>query len=95
MHLEVTLALGSSFHCTFLYAATDKNLRENPFSMLALIAKNVSGPLMVAGDFNCVASLNERLGQVVRFSEVRPLKTSKDTCDLHDMNSNGRFFYLE
>lgn len=54
MHLEVTPALGCSFHCTFLYAATDKNLRETLFSMLELISKNVSGPCMNASDFNCV-----------------------------------------
>lgn len=95
MHLEVTPVLGSGFHCTFLYAATDKKLRVNLFSMLDLIAKNISGPWTVAylqGDFNCVVNLNERLGHVVRLSEVRTFRTCMDTCVLHDMKSNGRFF---
>ena len=58
----MTSVLSSVFHCTFPYAVIDKKLRVNLFSMLDLIAKNISGPWMVAGDFNCVANLNERLG---------------------------------
>ena len=91
IHLEVIPTVGVPFHCTFLYAATDKNLRMHLFSMLNLIAKNVSGPWIVAGDFNCIANLIERLGQVVCLSKVLPLRKCMNTCDLHDMKITGRF----
>ena len=44
------------------------------------------------GDFNCIANLDERIGQRPRSHEVEPLRRCMETCDLHDMKSTGRFF---
>lgn len=93
MHLEVTPTLGRPFQCTFLYTATYKKIRMNMCYMFDAIAKNVSGPWMVVSDFNCVANLNERLGQVNLFLAVPPLRICMDTCELHDMK--WKVFYLE
>ena len=89
---KMVTTLGKSFHCSFVYAVTDKKERTDLFGMLETLAQSASGPWMVIGDLNCVANINERIGQPVRISEVLPLRRCMDHCDLHDMKSTGRLY---
>lgn len=91
MHLEVKPSKGFSFFCTFVYGATNKHERQHMLNHLTLLKNPSTGLWMVIGDFNCVANLNERVGQTVRLSEVLPLRNCMATCEIRDMKYNGRF----
>ena len=44
------------------------------------------------GDFNCIANINERIGQRPRSHEIAPLRRCMEVCEIRDLKSTGRFF---
>ncbi|KAL2897824.1 3-keto-steroid reductase [Bienertia sinuspersici] len=44
------------------------------------------------GDFNCVISMEERIGSTVRQREIDPMRRCISDCDLHDIPYNGHFY---
>ena len=92
IHLEVKPGLGDPFLCSFVYAYLHKKEQIQLLSSLEHVALTVKGPWIAMGDFNCIANLNEKIGQVVRMIEILPLRNCMATCGLHDMKSNGRFY---
>lgn len=92
MHLKVQPSLGTPFFCSFIYAHTDKRDRVLLFSNLEDIVRSCSGPWLVLGDFNCLANINERIGNLVRLSDILPLRNCMTSCGLHNMKCNERFY---
>lgn len=92
IHAEIKPLVGEKFHCTFVYGASDKKGREDLFDQLGHIKFHTTGPWLVTGDFNCIAHMDERMGQRPRHHELAPLKNCMANCELHDLKSTGRFF---
>ena len=59
---------------------------------LETIGATATGPWIVMGDFNCIANLNERIGQKTRLHEIEPLRSRMGNCDIHNLKSRGRLF---
>ena len=89
---KMVTTLGKSFHCSFVYGASDKKGREDLFAQLESVKMHIDGPWLIMGDFNCIVDLNERIGQRPRNHEVEPLRRCMETCEIHDLKSTGRFF---
>ena len=92
IHIKVTPLTGEKIQCSFVYGASDKNGREDLFDQLANLKQQIMGPWLVIGDFNCIANLDERLGQRPRYHELEPLRRCMEICEIHDLKSTGRFF---
>lgn len=92
IHVQVTPNIGEKFHCTFIYGATEKKWRANLFAELENIKRHIDGLWLVLGDFNCIAKLDERIGQTPRNLEIVPLRRCVETCGIYDLKSTGRFF---
>ena len=73
IHLIVNPNVGDSFDCSFVYGATDKNESDIMITELENIGTIVTGPLIVMGNFDCIANLNERIGQKPHLHEIEPL----------------------
>ncbi|KAL9244376.1 hypothetical protein vseg_018157 [Gypsophila vaccaria] len=75
-----------------VYAFNNIQDRTPLWTSLSRISLNTHGPWAVAGDFNCVLSINERMGGNVTDAEKEPFKNCVDDCELVDINSIGSFF---
>ena len=75
-----------------MYGSNDKNIRLEMFAQLKNAAKTVNILWIVLGDFDCLANVNERKGQVVRLFEISPLRSYMHCCNINDMKFSGRFY---
>ena len=92
IHMEVNPLNGENFSFSFVYGANDKKGREDLFNKLESIKNNNVGLWLLMGDFNCIANINERIGQRPHSSELDPLRSCMETCEVHDLKSTRRFF---
>ena len=92
IHLVIYPNVGDTLDCSFVYGATDKNERGIMLTSLETIGATVTGRWIVVGDFNCIANLNDRVGQKPRLHEIDPLRRCMAKCDIHDLKSTVRFF---
>ena len=92
IHVDVNPLNGDNFSYSFIYGASDKKGREELFNELENIKHNIVGSWLLMGDFNCIAHINEQIGQRPRSSELDPLWRCMDTCEIYDLKSTGRFF---
>ena len=46
--------VGGNFMCTFVYGATDKNVRMDLFKQVEDIGQKIDMPWIILGDFNCI-----------------------------------------
>ncbi|KAL9665044.1 hypothetical protein QQ045_020453 [Rhodiola kirilowii] len=53
---------GESMACTFIYASCDKNERQSLFDDLVEYSESISGPWIIAGDFNVISKWDEKRG---------------------------------
>lgn len=44
------------------------------------------------GDFNCVLNMDERLGTLVKNSEILDFSRCVNNCQMEDMKASGSFF---
>ena len=91
IHLDVFPSFSSKFKCTFVYSATDKDVRQDLLNHLEDMNQEISMPWIVLSDFHCIANLNERIGSPPRLHETMPLRHCMESCGLYDLKSNGRF----
>lgn len=77
---------------SFVYGASDKKGRDDLFTQLEGLKPHISGPWLIMGDFNCIANLDERIGQRPRTHELEPLRRSMEVCEVHVLKSTSRFF---
>lgn len=80
IHIEVSPLVGEKFHCSFVYGASDKKGRKELFDHLGCIKQHVTVPWLVMGDFNCIANIEERMGQRPRHHELEPLRNCMANC---------------
>ena len=80
------------FSCSFVYGASDKKGREDLFNQLEGLKLHIIGPWLIMEDFNCIANINERIGQRPRNHEMVPLRRCMEVCEIHDLKSTRRFF---
>ena len=59
---------------------------------LETIGATATGPWIVMGDFNCIANLNERVGQKPHLHKIEPLRRCMENYEIHDLKSTERFF---
>ncbi|KAL9246165.1 hypothetical protein vseg_019735 [Gypsophila vaccaria] len=68
-------------------------MERNPLWLdLRRITQSISWPWTVAGDFNCVLSVTERVGGYVATAEMEPFRDCVDDYDLIDINSAGAVY---
>ena len=72
IHLACKPNTGHPFYYSFVYGFNDKHERLKLLQLL--VSLPCEGSWIVLGDFNCVANLDERLGQHVRLLEFLPLR---------------------
>ncbi|CAO2834817.1 unnamed protein product [Amaranthus hypochondriacus] len=92
IHLKVIPVNEKPFAFSFVYGSNDKEERCFLFNKLNNIASSCVDPWIVLDDFNCLANLDERIGQPVRLHEIQPLRHCMSKCQLFYMRSKGRFF---
>ncbi|XP_057247405.1 uncharacterized protein LOC130589827 [Beta vulgaris subsp. vulgaris] len=93
VHCRILNRQGSKeFYCTFVYAFNDGNGRREAWKDLEDLAKDITGPWLLTGDFNCVMNVNERIGSVVRHQEIADLCSCMNVCGMQDMVSTGCLF---
>ena len=89
INVDVNPLNGDNLSCSFVYGASDKKGREDLFNKLESIKNNIVSPWLLMGDFNCIANINERIGQRPRSSELDPLRRCMETCEVHDLKTPG------
>ncbi|XP_074300450.1 uncharacterized protein LOC141631715 [Silene latifolia] len=91
IHLKVTEVLTNKvFYVTYVYGFNKIEQRVPLWN--SLIRMNMTAPWIVMGDFNCVMFSNERIGSIVRDSEMAPFYHAAQICDLQDIKAIGAFY---
>ncbi|XP_056692013.1 uncharacterized protein [Spinacia oleracea] len=72
-----------SFHSTFIYAFNTNAQRKELWRDLKSI--KVIGPWVLCGDLNCVMTSEERVGSIVRQSEVEDIVDCMQECGMEDI----------
>ncbi|XP_074305397.1 uncharacterized protein LOC141640525 [Silene latifolia] len=80
------------FYITMFYAFNDGLERRDLWKKLILIHGAVTGPWVVAGDFNTVITPVERLGGNTKQSDIDDFIDCPATCELTDINTTGAFY---
>ncbi|KAL9236113.1 hypothetical protein vseg_010817 [Gypsophila vaccaria] len=75
-----------------VYAFNGLQARLPLWNNLKRIATSIRGPWAVAGDFNNVLSVTERVGGAVSQSEIEPFRDCLEVCGLVDIYSTGALF---
>lgn len=75
-----------------MYAHNDATQREELWTDLEGIAKDINKPWFLMGDFNYVLNRNERVGDVVRDSEMVSFRRCVTRCGLDDLKSAGCYY---
>ncbi|KAL9241055.1 hypothetical protein vseg_015212 [Gypsophila vaccaria] len=75
-----------------VYAFNGHQARLPLWNNLKRIATSIRGPWAVAGDFNNVLSVTERVGGAVSQTEIEPFRDCLEDCGLVDIFSTGALF---
>ncbi|XP_074291011.1 uncharacterized protein LOC141617750 [Silene latifolia] len=93
IHMKVeALVSRSVFYWTMVYAFNGIQDRAPLWDHLRKIAGQVDGPWAIAGDFNCVLSATERVGDNTPTSEIEPFRSCVDDCEVVDIPAIGSLF---
>ncbi|KAL9224729.1 hypothetical protein vseg_000738 [Gypsophila vaccaria] len=93
IHMRVESLLNkNAFHLTMVYAFNGLQDRSPLWHSLRRLAHMTSGPYAIAGDFNCVLSVTERVGGNVSSSEIEPFRACVEDCGVVDITSVGSRF---
>ncbi|XP_048503085.2 uncharacterized protein LOC125498836 [Beta vulgaris subsp. vulgaris] len=84
------MEIGVSMSHAFIYAFNDRGKRMELWEELRRI--KISEPWLICGDFNCVMSVEERIGAQVRETEMVDLRACMTHCGLQDIKSSGNFY---
>lgn len=74
IHCHISPKGANSFYGTFIYSMTDRKDRMMLWSDLVTLAGTIQDPLVIMGDFNSIMSMEDRIGNPVRFSEIQPMR---------------------
>ncbi|XP_074293216.1 uncharacterized protein LOC141620178 [Silene latifolia] len=75
-----------------VYAFNDTIARKDFWSDVSTYAANITGPLLLCGDFNCVLTPTERLGGQTTIEEIEDFQACVDHCALIDSPATGSFY---
>lgn len=93
MHCYVTpRGADVGFWCTFVYGLHERATREPLWHSLKIIADSCSDAWIVMGDFNSMMDLDDRIGSIVRLSEVQPMRNCMLHCKLTEVKTVGRLY---
>ncbi|XP_048493649.1 uncharacterized protein LOC125494123 [Beta vulgaris subsp. vulgaris] len=81
----------TGFYCTIVYAFNSAVERDTLWKDLRLV-NVVNKSWIVVGDFNCVLSREERIGNPVRENEMAPFRSCLAQCQLEDIKCSGCFY---
>ncbi|XP_074313570.1 uncharacterized protein LOC141648752 [Silene latifolia] len=89
---EVLMPHDSDSALNVIYAFNGVGDREALWTNLKRLAKNVHGPWVLGGDFNCVIKGEERLGGNVTQAESEPFQDCLKECNMVDIQAEGAFY---
>ncbi|XP_056697428.1 uncharacterized protein [Spinacia oleracea] len=91
IHCFVQPVTGNSgFFCTFIYAFNDSHSRLELWKDLKTL--NTQEPWILCGDFNCVMNMEERIGSIVRHTEIVDMCECMQHCEMEDIKTVGNFY---
>lgn len=84
LHCHVSPSSGMpSFYCTFIYAFNDPNTKKELWRGLRIMF--TQDPWILCGDYNCVMYVDERIGAIVRQSEMADIVDCMNECHMVDI----------
>lgn len=89
IHCMVKPKNGVEFGCTFVYGFNDANSRMGLWSGLRSIHRTPASPWVLLGDFNALSNVEDRVGSMVRLSEIKPMLECIRFCSLVDVKASG------
>ncbi|XP_058741035.1 uncharacterized protein LOC131613378 [Vicia villosa] len=93
IHLRIVNEDGVNWKLTAVYASPYEQKRKLMWDALKIIASTDISPWIVAGDFNDIASANEkRGGSQVLSRKCNIFRSNMEECNLHDLGSSGPKF---
>ncbi|XP_074290657.1 uncharacterized protein LOC141617369 [Silene latifolia] len=93
IHMRVeSVETRSIFYMTMVYAFNSIHDRAPLWDHLRRIASQVSGPWAIAGDFNCVLSVGERVGGNTPSGEMEPFRHCVADCGVIDIDATWSLF---
>ncbi|XP_010696382.1 uncharacterized protein LOC104908909 [Beta vulgaris subsp. vulgaris] len=93
IHCEIKPTQGGrGFFCTFMYGFNELNSRGPLWDGIKEIAKKVDGGWVLMGDFNALSNVEDRIGSIVRVTEIRPMLECMNDCDLSNVKASSRHF---
>ncbi|XP_021751627.1 uncharacterized protein LOC110717281 [Chenopodium quinoa] len=81
-----------SFWVTMVYGLNDASEREKLWEQIFDLATSISEPWLIAGDFNNILNLEDKLGSPCTIAEVKKFRTCLRSNDQMDFNTGGMFF---
>ncbi|KAI9113638.1 hypothetical protein K1719_015565 [Acacia pycnantha] len=89
-HFECSGSCSFPFFITAIYAIPHTNFRERLWEDLLRLSRGIQRPWAVLGDFNDIASVNERIGgKNDNFSRMQWFRDRLAQCGLSDIGHTG------
>lgn len=93
IHMDVLhCALRRRFQFTVLYAENEANGRKELWDNLKRVADTTDGAWVVAGDFNCPLTYEDRIGRPIQAHEIAHFVDCTEYCNICDMCQVGSAF---
>ncbi|KAK2451486.1 hypothetical protein P8452_14619 [Trifolium repens] len=93
IHLQIAFTNGPSWKFTAVYASPKEELRKDMWLKLSHISQNMSEGWMMAGDFNDIASQDEKKGGAsVSLRRCNNFLDNINACNLIDLGAVGPKF---
>ncbi|XP_057444746.1 uncharacterized protein LOC130736989 [Lotus japonicus] len=96
VHTRISPKDGPSLQVTFVYGSPNCTVRDILWRELRRLASQISGPWLVAGDFNSYLSASNKLGGgPPNLSSMNKFRDCLDACSLSDLEFKGPPFTWE
>ncbi|XP_074304837.1 uncharacterized protein LOC141639662 [Silene latifolia] len=93
IHAKINIKVtGKSFYLTLIYAFNDGKDRVELWRNLKYFAQSCNDPWALAGDFNTVLHLDERLGGQTKDEDMEAFVECVTECGMSDIQATGAFF---
>jgi hypothetical protein len=93
MHLKIAFGNGSSWEFTAIYASPKEDLRKEMWTKLKIMSRTIAGGWMMAGDFNDIATQDEKKGGApVSIRRCNNFLDNINDCNLVDLGAIGTKF---
>ncbi|XP_021840005.2 uncharacterized protein [Spinacia oleracea] len=83
---------GHTFWCSFIYGHSDKKDREALWKDLSHLATSISMAWVIMGDFNAIMAIEDRVGSLVKWGEIQPMRSCMSSCNLAEVKTMERHF---